>query len=454
MSKYFQLINHKSLGPAVVLEKQNDGVLYVAFSGRNGRKNVLESHPFTEKWDLPIVDFIKYELFEEIFDQFTKDKAQGYIDDEHIQLVDIGDDIINARVKGAKTYEVSISLKNSRICLTCDCPVSGLCKHMYAVCAYIFKRKFYQPRRNDYQAPKNPKKDNPLTSMLSSYFYFEKNSFDFTSFYKIYDHICNNLSDLEQHLEIINQFYSRSQYQLRVMQLLLYPLSLDSKIATELNKINAETQLITIKPLLETLSSFTNTNAYKRLIEIPWYKTAIEYINALFNKDLTFFIERNIRYVFESDYYIINITKYLERYSISLDDVNKLSASTSFRNYMYILRSRIGEEIYSKENVKYLFIYTMSEAELKDNAIPIEVLLKFAYESHAGEKVVSILISRFNEIKVEDYPLISALICDYMFFSLSAKMRYEDDYLALASKLPDNQYLMELVSYQRRKKVR
>lgn len=96
----------------------------------------------------------------------------------------------------------------------------------------------------------------------------------------------------------------------------------------------------------------------------------------------------------------------------------------------------------------------MSEAELKDNAIPADVLLRFAVESSNGEKVVSILTSRFNEIKVEDYQLVAALICRYMFFSLTEKMRYEEGYLALAAKLPNNQYLMELVSNQRRKRAR
>lgn len=454
MSKYFQLINHKSLGPAVVLEKQSDGILYVAFSGKNGRKSILESHPFTEKWNLPLIDFIRYELYEDIFDPFTKEKAKEYIDDEHIQLVDIGEDIINARVKGSKTYEVSIALKNSKICLTCTCPVSGLCKHIYAVCSYIYKRKFFQPRRNDYQVVKNPNKDNPLQNMLSSYFYFERNSFDFISFYKIYEFINNNLDKLEQHLEIIYQFYNRSQYQLRVMELLLYPLSLDNKINAVLNKISGETQLISIKPMLENTASFNQSNTYKRIIEMPWYKTAIEYLTALYNQDLSFFSDRNIRYVFESDYYLINIIRYLHQYPLSLEDVNKLSSSTPFRNYMYLLRSRINEELYSKENVKYLFIHTMSETELKDHSIPVDVLLRFAVESNNGEKVVSILTSRFSEIKVENYQLVAALICRYMFFSFTEKMRYEEDYLSLASKLPNNQYLMELVSNHRRKKAR
>lgn len=454
MSKSFLLINHKSLGPAVVLDKDSDGVLSAAFSGKTGRKSILESHPFTEKWNLPLTDFIKYELFEYIFDDFTKEKAERYINEDHIQLVDIGDDIINARVKGTHTYQVSISLRNSRITFTCDCPVSGLCKHIYAVCAYIFKTKFHQPRRNDSQTKQESKKDNTLQTTLSSYFYFQRNNFDFTSFYKIYDYIVSHLDNLEQHLEIINQFYNRAQYQLRVMVLLLYPLSLDSKINAEFSKILAETQQNDISILLSAINNFKESSSYRRVIELPWYKTAIEYLNAYFNQDLHFYIERNIRYGFESDYYLVNIIRYIEKYDLNIGDVTSLNSSSSFRNYMFVIRSKINNEVYHKENVRYLFIFTMNESELKDKSIPIEVLLKYAGEGVNAEKVIPILTARFNEIDVDQHQLLASLLCRYMFFSLTEKMKYEEDYLSLANKLPNNSYLIELINNQRRKKVR
>ena len=59
MAKTFTLINHKNLGPAIVLEKHDD-IISAYFSNKLGTKSLVIDHPSIEKWTLPITDFIKY----------------------------------------------------------------------------------------------------------------------------------------------------------------------------------------------------------------------------------------------------------------------------------------------------------------------------------------------------------------------------------------------------------
>ena len=451
MAKTFTLINHKNLGPAIVLEK-HDYYIDAYFSNKLGTKSLVIDHPSIEKWTLPITDFIKYQLYERIFDSWTKEKASDYIGDSNIQLVDIGDDVINARVKGTKTYNVSISLKNSRITFSCDCPVVGLCKHIYAVCAYIYKKQFYQPRREYNQANNNQKKDNPLTASLSSYLYFQKQYFDFISFYHIFD-LLDKSENLENDLEIIHSFYSRSQYQLRVMELLLYPLYLNTNFHAKIDEIAAKTPSNDIKNMIKDLSSFAFTTRFSRVNALPWYNVALKYLNIVYNHDFSSLNNPEIRYGFETDYYVTNLLRYLSLYDISLDEVSSLIKSHTFRNYVYIIKSRVNDELLNKENVKYLFINAMNDSEINDPSIPISLLIHLLEGDDKG-KLIPVINTRFKEINDENYPLIGEAICRYMFLSHMDKMRLEEDYLTLADKLPNNEYLIKLIQYQRGRKVK
>ena len=451
MAKIFPLLKHKSLGPGVVLRNPHDGTVDCYFS--DGLKRIVVDHPYVEKWDLSITDFIKNQLYDGIFDAYLKEKAKKYIDSDHIQLVDIGDDIINARVKGTKTYNVSISLSNSRLSFTCDCPVQGLCKHMYAVCAYVYKEKIYKPRRESDKPISNSKKEDPLLTMLNSYLYYQRSSFDFISFYRIFDYLNDDKNDLVTSLKSIYQLYSRSQYQLRVMQLLLYPSYLNKEFHAKIDKIHAESPQNDFSSMLSDLQNYENTNQFNKVKELPWYKVALDYLNATFSKDISYFSEAKIKYGFESDYYLTNLLRYLKIYDLSVEDISKLNHSHTFKNYLYVIRSKMSDEMYQKGYVKYLFLSIMNETQLNDKNIPINLLIEYIKEND-NPKLIPVFDSRFNEIEEKDYIYIADAICKYMFLSFVEKMKYEDIYLSLANKLPNNQYLVELVNHQRRKKAR
>ena len=451
MAKIFPLLKHKSLGPGVVLRNPHDGTVDCYFS--DGLKRIVVDHPYVEKWDLSITDFIKNQLYDGIFDAYLKEKAKKYIDSDHIQLVDIGDDIINARVKGTKTYNVSISLSNSRLSFTCDCPVQGLCKHMYAVCAYVYKEKFYKPRRESDKPISNSKKEDPLLTMLNSYLYYQRSSFDFISFYRIFDYLNDDKNDLVTSLKSIYQLYSRSQYQLRVMQLLLYPSYLNKEFHAKIDKIHAESPQNDFSSMLSDLQKYENTSQFNKVKELPWYKVALDYLNATFSKDISYFSEAKIKYGFESDYYLTNLLRYLKIYDLSVEDISKLNHSHTFKNYLYVIRSKMSDEMYQKGYVKYLFLSIMNETQLNDKNIPINLLIEYIKEND-NPKLIPVFDSRFNEIEEKDYIYIADAICKYMFLSFVEKMKYEDIYLSLANKLLNNQYLVELVNHQRRKKAR
>ena len=451
MAKIFPLLKHKSLGPGVVLRNPHDGTVDCYFS--DGLKKILVDHPYVEKWDLSITDFIKNQLYEGIFDAYLKKKAEAYIDSERIQLVDIGDDIINARVKGTKTYSVSISLSNSRLSFTCDCPVQGLCKHMYAVCAYIYKEKFYKPRRESNKPNVASKKEDPLLTMLNSYLYYQRSSFDFISFYRIFDYLNDDKNDLATSLKTIYQLYSRSQYQLRVMQLLLYPSYINSEFHAKITKIHAENPQNEFSSMLSDLINYESTNLFNKVKDLPWYKVALEYLKAIYNKDVTYLSESKIKYGFESEYYLNNLLRYLRIYDLTIEDIAKLNHSHVFKSYLYVIRNKLPDEIYEKGYVKYLFLSIMNEVQLKDKNIPINLLIEYIKEND-NPKLIPVFEARFNEIEESDHIYLADAICKYMFLSFVVKMKYEEAYISLANKLPNNQYLVELVNQQRRKKAR
>ena len=145
MAVRYLLIKHLSLGFGVLLKRENDGLGKIYFSDTKSIKNVALSHPsLSVAPSISLSKFVELGLYEGLFDEATKKKAEAYFDNR-VKNMHLSENECYGAIIGTHEYSFRITIdSNSFITLSCSCPVEGICKHLYAV--FVNIKKLVDPK--------------------------------------------------------------------------------------------------------------------------------------------------------------------------------------------------------------------------------------------------------------------------------------------------------------------
>ena len=105
------------------------------------KKEFLDMYVYTNcrpNFAVTIDDYINSLCFEEVFDNVTKSRASSYINADSIEIVSKAKDKVEAVVKGTSNYRTKIYTGSGSLKMDCSCPVSGKCKHLYALSRFLY----------------------------------------------------------------------------------------------------------------------------------------------------------------------------------------------------------------------------------------------------------------------------------------------------------------------------
>ena len=170
MTSRFLLIKHLSLGFGVLLKRENADVGKIYFAETKATKSVILSHPYLSVAEgLTLSKFVSLGLFEGLFDEQTKERGREYLDG-HIKDMHVSENECYGAIMGTHEYQFRITIdQNSFINLSCTCPSTGVCKHVYAV--FVAMRKLINPKAGDEKAVVASSQNNEFKDALERFLY-------------------------------------------------------------------------------------------------------------------------------------------------------------------------------------------------------------------------------------------------------------------------------------------
>ena len=443
MASRYLLIKHLSLGYGVLLKRENNDLGQIYFADSKSSKSVILSNPYLSVAEnLTLSKFVSLGLFEGLFDQTIKKKAEPYIDN-HIKNMHLSENECYGSIIGTHEYTFRITIdSNSFINLSCSCPVGGICKHLYAV--FVNVRKLIDPKANELKVAS--KETNEFKDMLERFLYVR--SADNISLVSKINYLIRSSEKCRLFVETSYPFYQRGQYKARIISDVLAPLyfnqnNIDSfariledtseDIKQMLNEAENYYQATLLKEYERRNSETRKANLYHILL-----KPDCDGLVALLKHAEDNYAEERL-----ASQVMVEFIKYND---LSIEDIAALKSAYLFQmNHRYYMGDLNNSPAKNRLSFYLLFFDELPLDENKIKQIPLNYFLKAAPYSDDKSHYIQIVHASFDNIKEEEMPLLAELLV-----GVSLQHDYIDERtirlsIELSKKIPNGYFIRELV---------
>ena len=444
MTTRYLLIKHLSLGFGVLLKRENSDIGQIYFAETKATKSVVLSHPYLSVAEnLSLSKFVTLGLFEGLFDQSTKEQAKPYLDG-HIKNMHVSENECYGEIVGKHEYSFRITIdSNSFIILSCTCPYTGTCKHLYAV--FVNMMKLLDPKANTSQAIA-ASSTNEFKDALERFLYV-RNADNISLISKISYQIASE-EKCDSFIETLLPFYLRGQYKARVINDILSPLffkgenkkmfeSLLEKVSSEtVNMIN-EAGVYYENNLMKDYERKNNETKKANLYHILLTPDMKGLVSLLKHAEDNYSEERLASQV---------MMEYLKYQDLTIEDIIALKECYLFQmNHRYYMNDLLNSPLKNRLSGYLLFFDELALDENRIKQIPLAYFLKVAPYSNDKSHYVQIVHAHFDELKPEDMDALVELI-----IGICLQHEYVDERtirltIELSKKVPLGTYVMELV---------
>ncbi len=446
MSMKFPLIKHDSMGDGVVINHETANILEVGFV-HDGVKKITKDNVFISPSKMNVIEFIDNELYEYLFDNYTKSKAKNYISPLKMSSLEIEDNKISGIIYGTEPYSFSIRSRDSAIYFDCSCPVVGLCKHLYAVCAFI-KKNYSKTDNHNY---KQEKDSQIIRRQIENYLYYNVDTTNYRFLFGIYDYV-KIATDLEPFYKEAFSFYNRNQYHNKMIDMLLYPLTFDPELKDSFQTYIKEGDNQNIVNMLLDVLAFEESTLYLKASKNKIHRQRDLLLKMVFEQNLDYFFALEDVSERESPAVAQCLCRFLSTNELNLENITKISED---HNFQFASRYVYGIFITYKnmpENNKLLFLDQLGNVDNILRDCPIDYLMSQIKNSSNPMKFFTILDERFSEIQKESYPDVVGAICFAALTHNYWQEKDKDAIMSIVSKLDDNKYVLDLVATNMRNK--
>ena len=443
MAVRYLILKHVSLGYGILLKREPNDIGRVFFADDKTTKNIVLSHPLLSVAEnISLSKFVSLGLYEGLFDAATKQKATDYLDGA-IKNMHLSENECYGSIMGQKEYSFRISIDtNSFVTLSCSCPVSEPCKHLYA--AFLTIKKLIDPK-GEKITPIINASEKTFKDLLERYLYLRGGDN-----IPLVSKISYQIKGLESATTFINEllaYYQRGQYKARVINDILSPLFFNEHNVENFQKImesadeNVKTMLTEARNNYEVLRDelekrrgvARKANLYNILIA-PNCDSLIELLK---HAEENFSEERLASQV---------MMEYIKYQDLTIEQIAALKDCYLFQmNHRYYMQDLFSSPAKNRLSI-YLLLF--DELPLDDNKIrqiPLEYFLKVAPYSNDKSRYVQIVYANMDNLKEEDYPLVAELLV-----GVALQHDYIDERtirlaIELSKKIPSGSFISELV---------
>ena len=445
MTSRFLLIKHLSLGFGVLLKRENADVGKIYFAETKATKSVILSHPYLSVAEgLTLSKFVSLGLFEGLFDEQTKERGREYLDG-HIKDMHVSENECYGAIMGTHEYQFRITIdQNSFINLSCTCPSTGVCKHVYAV--FVAMRKLINPKAGDEKAVVASSQNNEFKDALERFLYVR--SAENISLVSKLSYQLVNAEKAKAFLETLLPFYLRGQYKARVISDVLAPLFFSAKNQENFNKVKEslpeaaltmfkEAENYYINNLLRDYERKGNETKKANLYHILLEPDCNALASLLKHAEDNYSEERLASQV---------MVEYLKYNDLTIEDIITLKGCYLFQvNHRYYMNDLLNSPMKNRLSAYLLFFDELPLDENKIKQIPLNYFLKVAPFSNDKSHYIQIAYSYFNQLKEEDLSALAELLV-----GVCLQHEYIDERtirltIELSKKLPSATYIIELV---------
>ena len=455
MAIRYLIIKHLSLGYGVLLKRENNDLGKIYFAEAKSSKSVVLSHPSLSVAEgLSLSKFVSLGLYEGLFDNATKEKAQPYFDN-HIKNMHLGENECYGSIVGSHEYNFRIAIdSNSFINLSCTCPVGGACKHLYAVFANI--KKLINPRGADSRLTPT---DN--TNEFKNYFerFLYVRGADNIQLVSKFNYQIRNYDKCKLFIETLCPFYLRGQYKARVINDILSPLFFNPNNIANFLKISDESS-DDIKEMINEANAYYQNSLLKEFERKNSETKKPNLYHILLSPDanaLVSLLKHAEDNYSEERIASIMMIEYIKYNDLTIEDIASLKSCYIFQmNHRYYMSDLMSSPAKNRLSTYLLFFDELPLDEAKIKQIPLEYLLKVSTFSNDKSHYIQIAHANYEQIKEEDLPLLAELLV-----GVSLQHDYVDERtirlsIELSKKIPSCTYVQELVenNIRRPKKAR
>ena len=445
MTSRFLLIKHLSLGFGVLLKRENADVGKIYFAETKATKSVILSHPYLSVAEgLTLSKFVSLGLFEGLFDEQTKERGREYLDG-HIKDMHVSENECYGAIMGTHEYQFRITIdQNSFINLSCTCPSTGVCKHVYAV--FVAMRKLINPKAGDEKAVVASSQNNEFKDALERFLYVR--SAENISLVSKLTYQLVNAEKTKAFIETLLPFYQRGQYKARVISDILAPLYFSSKNQDNFNKVK-ETLSEGALAMLNEAENYYQSNLLRDYERKGNETKKANLYHILLEPDcnaLAALLKHAEDNYSEERLASQVMVEYLKYNDLTIEDIITLKGCYLFQvNHRYYMNDLLNSPMKNRLSAYLLFFDELPLDENKIKQIPLNYFLKVAPFSNDKSHYVQIAYSYYDQLTAEDLPALAELLV-----GVCLQHEYIDERtirltIELSKKLPSATYLIELV---------
>ena len=443
MASRYLLIKHLSLGYGVLLKRENNDLGKIYFADSKSTKSVILSNPYLSVAEnLTLSKFVSLGLFEGLFDQNVKQKAEEYIDNR-IKNMHLSENECYGSIIGTHEYTFRITIdSNSFINLSCSCPVDGVCKHLYAV--FVNVRKLIDPKANETKL--SSRETNEFKDLLERFLYVR--SADNIPLVSKLNYLIRSSEKCRLFIETAYPFYQRGQYKARIISDVLAPLFFNGNNAYNFGHILEDTSE-DIKIMLNEAESYYQNTLIKEFERKNGETKKANLYHILLTPDCQALVsllkhaEDNYAEERLASQVMVEFIKYND---LSIDDIAALKSAYLFQmNHRYYMGDLNNSPAKNRLSYYLLFFDELPLDENKIKQIPLDYFLKAAPYSDDKSHYIQIAHASFDQIKEEELPLLAELL-----IGVSLQHDYIDERtirlsIELSKKIPNGYFIRELV---------
>lgn len=445
MTSRFLLIKHLSLGFGVLLKRENADIGRIYFAEAHQVKSVILSHPYLSVADnLTLTKFVSLGLYEGLFDEQAKERAQEYLDG-HIKDMHVSENECYGSIVGKHEYSFRITIDtNAFINLSCTCPYTGLCKHLYAI--FVSMHKLINPKAGDEKLTSASSATNEFKDTLERFLYVR--SAENISLVSKLSYQLVSEQKVQLFVETLLSFYQRGQYKARVISDILAPLYFANKNLEAFNKIKEGASDGVITMLNEAENYYHNTLVKEYERKAGDTKKANLY-HILLTPDcnaLAALLKHAEDNYSEERLASQVMVEYLKYQDLTIEDIIALKNCYLFQmNHRYYVNDLLNSPLKNRLSGYLLFFDELPLDENKIKQIPLNYFLKVAPYSNDKSHYIQIAYSYFDQLKEEDMPSFVELL-----IGICLQHEYVDERtirltIELSKKIPHSSFINELV---------
>ena len=445
MTSRFLLIKHLSLGFGVLLKRENADIGRIYFAETRQIKSVILSHPNLSVADnLTLSKFVSLGLYEGLFDEQAKEKAQEYLDN-HIKDMHIGENECYGSIVGKHEYPFRITIdKNSFIILSCTCPYNGLCKHLYAI--FVSMHKLINPKAGEERIVNASGSSNEFKDALERFLYV-RSADNISLVSKLSSQLVSE-QKVQLFIDTLLPFYQRGQYKARVVADILAPLYFSNKNQEAFNKIK-ESATDAVKNMLEEAENYYRNTLLKEYERKAGDTKKANLYHILLTPDcnaLAALLKHAEDNYSEERMASQVMVEYLKYQDLTIDDIITLKNCYLFQmNHRYYINDLLNSPLKNRLSGYLLFFDELPLDESKIKQIPLEYFLKVAPYSNDKSHYIQIAYTYFDQLKEEDMDAFVELLV-----GVCLQHEYVDERtirltIELSKKIPHSSFINELV---------